>query len=147
MQIGEVTFPIVVDVSVKERLNESRVMTVNCRPIVRTIDPVYVPRPFLERSVCDFSVKEAIVIVAFLFMLLTLLLAGLFLCSASGKDETIPVAFATSGTSQSTKSCPALWNHGQSKQQFQPLAAQRGQVYERGTTPRRNTGSFSGDRF
>lgn len=161
MQIGEVTFPIVVDVSVEGSVNESRVMTVNyrgmtrtndsvnCRGMIRTDDSVNdsIRRRFLERSLCDFSMKEATFILAFLFMLLTFLLAGLFLCCASSKDETIPVAIAATGTSQSTKSCPALWNHGQSKQHFQPLAAQRGQAHERGTTPRRNVGSFFGDRF
>ena len=142
LQLGDMTFPIVLDVNVKGQQNESRIIKINCRSARQEMLNFHgslEPTPFLERSICEFSVKEAMVIVGFSFILLLLILAALFLCCAAGRDDTIPVAVIND---DSKRTGPSFGR---------TLAAQNhGHVYGRTCNPVQNSGAqgtFSGDQF
>lgn len=109
LQVGDFSIPVILDLNITGQLNESRVIKINCRP--KTLNPseapeFYGPKPLLERSVCDFTVQEAMVMVGFLFVLLVMVLSGLFLCCSSGREDTIPVALVSKTLSEQRPSSP-----------------------------------------
>lgn len=110
LQVGEFNIPVILDFSIKGLQNESRTIKINCRP--KTLNSVETSenfglKPLLERSICEFTVQEAMVVVGFVFVLLVLVLTGLFLCCSSGREETTPVAFIskTSNNQASPQPC------------------------------------------
>lgn len=105
LQVGDFNIPIIMNLNIKGLQKESRTIKVNCRPktfnSVETSD-YFGAKPLLERSICEFSVQEAMVMVGFLFLLLMFILSGLFLCCSSGREDTVPVAIVSKTSNNQT---------------------------------------------